>query len=164
MRVFWPSCRGECEYATPIVAGIEAIATIDLAFAKAKYALALKCVAPEIVALDDPAAPVVASPDPQLPAVPLVLNQARHPLLEQATVVPTDLRLGGDFRMLPITGPNTGGKTVALKTTGLLALMAQAGLHIPAIALARLPVFGQFLPILATSRASSRAFRPSRRI
>src|SRR6266496_1073585 len=74
---------------------------------------------------------------------PLVLTQARHPLLDQQTVVPTDLYLGGDFRILLITGPNTGGKTVALKTTGLLALMAQSGLHIPAAEPARMPVFGQ---------------------
>jgi len=134
--------------ATAIVAGVEALAGLDLAFAMAKYSLALRGVEPEIVeglrtegrGLSEPgSADSVLSP--QSPV--LVLTQARHPLLDPATVVPTDLYLGGAFRMLLITGPNTGGKTVALKTTGLLALMAQSGLHLPAAAPARLPVFGQ---------------------
>ncbi|NNJ09941.1 endonuclease MutS2, partial [Chloroflexales bacterium ZM16-3] len=81
------------------------------------------------------------TPDSRLPT-PLLLTEARHPLLDQTTVVPTTIWLGGEFRLLLITGPNTGGKTVALKTTGLLALMAQAGLQIPASAPSRLPVFG----------------------
>jgi len=159
-------------FAAQIVAGVEALATIDLAFAKAKYSVALKCIEPEIVdesvvssqsSVTDEGRTVrrlsaakgsgqgtqdehAATDNGQRTMennAPLVLTQARHPLLDQQTVVPTDLYLGGDFRILLITGPNTGGKTVALKTTGLLALMAQAGLHIPAAAPARLPVFGQ---------------------
>ncbi|MBP1468182.1 endonuclease MutS2 [Candidatus Chloroploca sp. M-50] len=128
-----------------LVAAVEAIAELDLAFAKAKYATSLRCVAPEVVNWSpDVPLPPVADPqlvDPDRERAPLLLTEARHPLLDQSTVVPVTLWLGDSFRLLLITGPNTGGKTVALKTTGLLALMAQAGLHIPAAAPSRLPVF-----------------------
>jgi DNA mismatch repair protein MutS2 len=121
-----------------LVSAVETIAEIDLGFAKAKYATALRAVEP---AISERIAEVGERGAPE--AAPLLLTEARHPLLDQSNVVPTTLWLGGDFRLLLITGPNTGGKTVALKTTGLLALMAQAGLHIPAAAPSRLPVFGQ---------------------
>ncbi|HEY7356919.1 MAG TPA: endonuclease MutS2 [Ktedonobacterales bacterium] len=93
---------------------VELLAEIDLHLAKGRYSQLTESNPPR---LNDQGR--------------LKLLAARHPLLT-GKVVPTDFRLGDDFSMVVITGPNTGGKTVALKTVGLLALMAQAGLHIPA--------------------------------
>jgi DNA mismatch repair protein MutS2 len=104
---------------------VEALAAVDLAFAKARYASELRAVAPT---LNDNGA--------------TNLIQARHPLLH-GDIVPISIRLGQEFRILVITGPNTGGKTVALKTLGLLTLMAQAGLHVPADAESEVAVYQQ---------------------
>ena len=118
---------------------LRALAQVDLLAGKAQYAYQFRMHRPE---LSDPRH--------------LELRQARHPLLvEQAhrqekmglppekrhAVVPVDVRLGSDFDILVITGSNTGGKTVALKTVALLVLMAQSGLHIPAERGSKLPVF-----------------------
>lgn len=120
--------------AEQIIAGVASLAMLDLFFAQARYALALRCVEPEITDSESHLPP---------DTFPLHLVEARHPLLNQQNVVPITVWMGAEFRFLLITGPNTGGKTVVLKTVGLLALMAQSGLHIPARAPSRLPVFGQ---------------------
>lgn len=106
-----------------IIRTVEALAQFDLALAKAKYADAIRGVEASIST-----------------SRLIDLRQARHPLLETDTVVPIDVLMNEEARLLVITGPNTGGKTVALKTIGLLAAMHQCGLHVPAES-ATLPVF-----------------------
>lgn len=118
---------------------VEALAEIDLALAKARYASALRAVSPRLIrhAPDDAS----DGGDPHATTFLNLIN-ARHPLLGES-VVPISIHLGGDFFILVITGPNTGGKTVALKTVGLLVLMAQCGLQIPADEGSALRVFSR---------------------
>ena len=119
-------------YAPPLVEGARVLAFVDSLQARARFARDYDCVAP------------------QLRSDRLHLEKARHPLLEKrlratgGQIVPLNLELTSAERQLIISGPNTGGKTVALKTTALLAIMAQAGIPIPAAA-ASFPVFTSFL-------------------
>jgi DNA mismatch repair protein MutS2 len=118
---------------------VQVLSNLDFTFAKAKYGLELECSAPRMIGFRKPKAiPVEPGDGEQAGANPILhpgsvldLRQARHPLLDQKSVVPIDVYLGDDYYMLVITGPNTGGKTVSLKTVGLLTVMAQAGLMIP---------------------------------
>lgn len=120
-------------------ANVQALAALDLAFAKANYSAAIRGVQPELRDVHArPARSGEAAPHPS--TYPLYLRNARHPLLS-GEVVPITVYFGGDVKALVITGPNTGGKTVALKTVGLLCLMAQSGLHIPAGEGSAVPLF-----------------------
>src|ERR1043166_2501294 len=126
--------------ARPLANGIEAMGKLDYVTAKARHARDFNLACPDINTEGR-----------------LWLRQARHPVLEQLFrtadssapqsrhVVPIDVRLGQPFNLLIITGPNTGGKTVTLKTTGLLCLMAQTGMHIPAGQGSNVPVFRHIL-------------------
>ena len=100
---------------------------LDFIFAKAKLSYKLNCMPAEISERA------------------VTLRRARHPLLDQSKAVPIDVELGENFDTLVITGPNTGGKTVSLKTLGLLSAMNQCGLHIPAADGSALPVFSHIL-------------------
>lgn len=102
-------------YSNELKKNVNIIGKLDFIFAKAHYSLALKCSTPIINKEKF-----------------IDLKNARHPLIDQSKVVPTSLTLGKDFSTLIITGPNTGGKTVTLKTIGLLTAMACSGLNIPA--------------------------------
>ncbi|MCA9878479.1 MAG: Smr/MutS family protein, partial [Thermomicrobiales bacterium] len=111
--------------ADALASSVEAAAAFDLAMAKARLAFAMRATRPQLW-------PGGESNEAGHPSQRISLRRARHPLLDAETVVPIDVDLGEAFRVLLITGPNTGGKTVALKTIGLLTLMAQTGLFIPA--------------------------------
>ncbi len=120
-----------------IVRTVETLARLDLIFAKARYAEAIKASAPKLVGFRQ----MPPRDGLQHPGSTLRLPEARHPLLNPDTVVPIDVYLDDETYVLVITGPNTGGKTVALKTVGLLALMAQCGMHLPTADGAELSVF-----------------------
>jgi DNA mismatch repair protein MutS2 len=131
-RVLLEMTRQIGENAEPIQTAAEVLADLELQFAKARFAEDYNCVAVTLTTAS------------------LLLHRARHPLLERnlkqknARVVPITIELEGDHRQLVITGPNTGGKTVSLKTLGLLALMAQSGMPVPADR-AEIPIFDAIL-------------------
>jgi len=111
-------------HAGSILNTVELVSQLDLCFAKAKYSEAIAAAAPRLHP--------ISKPSGRHPGTLIRLYQARHPLLDPATVVPIDVELDDQTYAMVVTGPNTGGKTVTLKTIGLLVLMAQSGLHIPA--------------------------------
>ena len=111
-------------YTGALAANQSAMTTLDFIFAKAS------------LALEQNASMPVFNTEHRIN-----IRQGRHPLLDKGKVVPIDIQLGTDFDLLVITGPNTGGKTVSLKTAGLLTLMGQAGLHIPALDRSELSLF-----------------------
>ena len=114
-RILQNLSQSVADNAEDILVNIEALYKLDFAFAKGKLSIAYFGVMPKV---NDNGI--------------IDIKKARHPLLDKQKVVPIDILLGKDFDTLVITGPNTGGKTVSLKTFGIMCLMAQSGLHIPA--------------------------------
>ncbi len=114
---------------------LEIIAELDLVLARGKYAEDLQATEPELLPIR------AANGKTPHPGTVIELQEARHPLLDPRTVVSVDVELDPQTYALVITGPNTGGKTVTLKTVGLLALMAQSGLHIPVHSGSRISLF-----------------------
>jgi len=121
-----------------IVPGVNALAELDLAFAKAKYAEAVHGSEPVLHPTKDERR---ATKETRPSSSVIRLLNARHPLLDPGTVVPITIDPASGTFAVVITGPNTGGKTVTLKTVGLLAVMAQSGLHVPAQSGSELPCF-----------------------
>ncbi len=139
-RILWLLTKMVLDQQKAILDSVKMLALVDLTYAKARFSIAYRMNPPDLS-----------------PGAALHLREARHPLLLHlmsrqkgcavadlaGEVVPIDVRLGDDFDLLLVTGPNTGGKTVVLKTIGLLTVMAQSGMHIPARAGSRVSVFKQ---------------------
>ena len=113
-RILFELSAEASEFADTIIASYNSAVELNLAFSKAQLAYKMKAVKPVMNDYGE-----------------IDLKAARHPLLPQSAVVPIDVRLGNEFDTLVITGPNTGGKTVSIKTIGLLTLMAECGLFVP---------------------------------
>jgi DNA mismatch repair protein MutS2 len=152
-RILLEMTRRIGEQAEEILASAEALSELEMQFAKARFAEEYNCVAVQLSSCGDsrPRLPALSEAEESgASAARLLLHNARHPLLERnlklkgVAVVPVTVELEGSRRQLVITGPNTGGKTVTLKTVGLLALMAQSGIPVPADR-AELPVFDSVL-------------------
>jgi DNA mismatch repair protein MutS2 len=127
-RILMELSSDAASFEDDIVCDFNILTRLDLIFAKAKLSYLMK------------------ADEPQISETGAVnLKRARHPLLDRKVAVPIDIAVGDGFDTLIITGPNTGGKTVSLKTLGLLCLMAQCGLHIPADWGSRVPVFKKVL-------------------
>jgi DNA mismatch repair protein MutS2 len=152
-RILVEMSRQIGERSEEILAAVEVLSELELQFAKARFADDYNCVAIQLSgdAIDQQEPCGDSRPRLSMAsAARLLLHNARHPLLERnlklknLNVVPVTVELEGDRRQFIITGPNTGGKTVTLKTVGLLALMAQSGIPVPADR-AELPVFDAVL-------------------
>jgi DNA mismatch repair protein MutS2 len=159
-RILLEMTRRISENSDAILAAADILAELEVQFAKARFAEDYNCVAVALAPTEASASsPAVGTASRRPPSEPadnanpvsrLLLHRARHPLLERnlklknAPIVPVTVELEGDHRQLVITGPNTGGKTVTLKTVGLLALMAQTGIPVPADR-AEMPVFDAIL-------------------
>ena len=151
-RILLEMTRRIGEQAESILASLDVLGELELQFAKARFAEGYNCVAVQLTCVSEIPEASCGDSRPGLSAseARLLLHNARHPLLERnlklkgAAVVPISVELEGERRQLVITGPNTGGKTVTLKTVGLLALMAQSGIPVPADR-AEMPVFDSVL-------------------
>ena len=151
-RILLEMTRRIGERTGEIAAALDVLGELELQFIKAKFAEDYECVAPVLnrEKVAPPLSPLSRQREEVEPSSDFILHDARHPLLERnlkakgKVVVPTTIELEGERRELIITGPNTGGKTVALKTIGLLVLMAQSGIPVPASRI-EMPVFDAVL-------------------
>lgn len=142
-RILLELSTAVAEEAVYLRRNVQALARLDFTFAKARYAYALDATVPEMLPFQPRRLKQKrgATEETAHPGSVIDLRRARHPLLDPQTVVPIDIYLDDDTYIIVITGPNTGGKTVTLKTIGLLTVMAQSGLMIPADVGSQLSVF-----------------------
>jgi len=140
-RILTELTRRVAAFFAQIQTSVESMASLDFIFAKGRLSHLMEGVAPKIHDAHGP----------------LKIRKGRHPLIDPKVVVPITMWLGEDFSTLIITGPNTGGKTVTLKTCGLFAAMAQSGLHIPASDGCEMPLFDEIYADIGDEQSISQS-------